>query len=167
MCMNTPQRGHCIRVDMQLMTLDSWWKNGENGSNETDPRVESTVFAESRPVVGEAMLKWSHNSTLYCTLSHFLLPNWVPRPAQRPLHASQGSVNHTYWAFTHIFTCIRILCNPLQRGLCVTAILNLPVYGLLHSVINHAVYTHMLYSSLAARMPLHYSLYHSHYYAYN
>ena len=54
-----------------------------------------------------------------------------------------------------IYACKRISCNPMQRGLCFQSILDLPVYGLLHSVINHAVYTHMLYSSLAARMPLH------------
>ena len=69
--MNTPQRGHCIEVVNTVNTLDSWWKNGENGSNETDPMVESIVYTIARPVVREAMLKWSHNSTLYCTLSHF------------------------------------------------------------------------------------------------
>ena len=68
--MNTPQRGHCIRVVNTVRTLTSWWKNGENGSNEGEFIVESIVYRFVRSVVGEAMLKWSHNSTLYCTLSH-------------------------------------------------------------------------------------------------
>ena len=71
--MNTPQRGHCIEVVNTVNTLLSWWSYGENGSNKGEFIVESRVFAESRPVVGEAMLKWSHLFTLYCTLSHFFL----------------------------------------------------------------------------------------------
>ena len=94
--MNTPQRGHCIRVVNTVNTLRSWWKNGENGSNEGEFIVESIVYRFVRSVVGEAMLKWSHLFTLYCTLSHYSAPFCLPRPAQRPLQASKGSVNHTY-----------------------------------------------------------------------
>jgi hypothetical protein len=108
------QRGHCIRSVLQSRTLDSWWKNGSNGSNESDHTVESIVFAESRPVVGEAMLKWSHNSTLYCTLSHFPTPICLGHLRCRPLYALRGSVNHTYWAFSTVYAHSH---KPLQRGL--------------------------------------------------
>ena len=57
-------------VDDADHMVNSWWKNGENGSNEGEFIVESIVYRFVRSVVGEAMFKWSHNSTLYCTLSH-------------------------------------------------------------------------------------------------
>ena len=110
------QRGHCIRVVLQLTTLDSWWSYGGNGSNESDHTVESIVFAESRPVVGEAMLKWSHNSTLYCTLSHFPTPFRPHHLRCRPLYAFRGSVNHTYWVKPSIFHCIRTLTQSPAAG---------------------------------------------------
>ena len=82
------------------------------------------------------MLKWSHLFTLYCTLSHLSAPFRLPRPAQRPLQASQGSVNHTYWVISTVYTRIH---KPLQRGLCALFSTRLILHGHPSSVINHAV----------------------------
>jgi hypothetical protein len=147
------QRGHCIRVVLQSTTLDSWWKNGENTSNESDPRVESIVLQESRPVVGEAMLKWSHNSTLYCTLSHFPTPFCLGHQRLRPLYALRGSVNHTYWAFSTVYAHIH---NPLQRGLRTITVYTNTVSGIdlvsIHICGNHSRTIRLLRVMITTRL---------------
>jgi len=46
----------------------------ENGAKTQSPTLEIMQNFFEITVVGEAMLKWSHNSTLYCTLSHRTTP---------------------------------------------------------------------------------------------
>ena len=68
--MVSPQRGHCISRVLQLQplvlrwknggsTVEEWWRNPANSRESGIFPVESRVAAESRSVVGEAMLKWS------------------------------------------------------------------------------------------------------------
>ena len=94
------------------------------------------------------MLKWSHNSTLYCTLSHYSAPFCLPRPAQRPLHADQRSVNHTFAHLLIKFHCIYAHTQTIAAGPKSKSALHETAYVYIHYVaLNNNL---CVYSSLSS-----------------
>ena len=89
--------------------------------------------------------------TQFHTLLHFVTLNHTISSPTAALAASIRIMGVSKSHLLSIYACKRISCNPMQRGLCATVILNprevalrnnLCVYGSPSSVINNAVYSY-------------------------
>ena len=89
---------------------------------ERDSTLESIVLAESRTVGGEAKLKWSHNITLFCTLSH---TSYTIDPTNQRTHtARRGSptLGHSKSHIrTHLYTIYALSEYPAAGPMCITS----------------------------------------------